>query len=64
MLRKYFESQLIKPRPVMEALDLAMEVLFPYTSFQVVRFFVESCGSPGSISYAALVCCTNPFCNA
>jgi hypothetical protein len=33
MLRKYFDSQLIKPRPVMEALDLGMEVLFPYTSF-------------------------------
>ena len=27
---------------------------------QVVRFFVESCGSPG-FSYAALVRCTNPF---
>ncbi len=31
---------------------------------QVVRFFVESCGSPGSSVYAALVCCTNPFCTA
>ena len=31
---------------------------------QVVRFFVESCGSPGLPVYAALVCCTNPFCKA
>lgn len=34
------------------------------TSFQIVRFFVESCGSPGFPVYAALVCCTNPFCKA
>ena len=31
---------------------------------QVVRFFVESCGSPGSSVYAALERCTNPFCKA
>jgi hypothetical protein len=28
---------------------------------QIVRFVVESCGSPSLISYAALVCFTNPF---
>lgn len=38
ILRKYFDGQLIKSRPVMEALDLAMEVLFPYTSFHDASF--------------------------
>jgi hypothetical protein len=38
MLRTYFDSQLFKPRPVMEALDLAMEVLFPYTDFHSASF--------------------------
>ena len=33
MVRKYLDAQLFKPRPVMEALDLAMEVLFPFTEF-------------------------------
>ena len=33
MLRKHFDSQLIKLRPVLEALDLAMETLFPYYRF-------------------------------
>jgi hypothetical protein len=38
MLRKYLDAQLFKPRPVMEALDLAMEVLFPYTDFHKASF--------------------------
>ena len=38
MLYKYLDAQLFKPRPVMEALDLAMEVLFPFTAFQKVSF--------------------------
>ena len=38
MLRKHFDSQLIKPRPVIEALDLGMEVLFPHTSFHKASF--------------------------
>jgi hypothetical protein len=33
MIYKYLDAQLFKPRPVMEALDLAMEVLFPFTEF-------------------------------
>ena len=37
-LRKYLDSQLFKPRPVMEALDEAMEVLFAYTEFHDVGF--------------------------
>jgi hypothetical protein len=37
-LRRYLDAQPFKPRPVMEALDLAMEVLFPFTAFQKVSF--------------------------
>ena len=37
-LRKYLDTQVFKPRPVMEALDLAMEVLFPFTAFHKVSF--------------------------
>lgn len=38
MLYKYLDSQLFKPRPVMEALDLALEVLFPLTEFHKATF--------------------------
>ena len=38
MLRKYLDGQLFKPRPVMEALDEAMEALFPYTDFHKASF--------------------------
>jgi hypothetical protein len=38
MLRRELDTQLFKPRPVMEALDLAMEVLFPLTQFHDVSF--------------------------
>lgn len=38
LIRKYLDMQLFKPRPVMEALDLAMEVLFPLTAFHDVSF--------------------------
>ena len=38
ILRTHLDSLLIKSRPVMEALDLAMEVLFPFTAFQKVSF--------------------------
>jgi hypothetical protein len=37
-LRMYLDGQLIKPRPVMEALDDAMEVLFPFTEFHKASF--------------------------
>jgi hypothetical protein len=33
VLRTNLDSQLIKCRPVMEALDAALETLFPYTAF-------------------------------
>jgi len=38
ILRKHLDTQLIKPRPVMDALDQAMEVLFPLTQFHDVSF--------------------------
>src|SRR5215213_7415795 len=38
IMRKYLDGQLFKPRPVMEALDLAMEVLFSLTEFHDVGF--------------------------
>lgn len=38
ILRTYLDSQLIRSQPVIEALDLAMEALFPYTSFHDASF--------------------------
>jgi hypothetical protein len=38
MLYKYLDAQLFKPQPVMEALDLAMEVLYPLTEFHKATF--------------------------
>ena len=38
MIHNYLDAQLFKPRPVMEALDLAMKVLFPYTDFHKASF--------------------------
>ena len=37
-LRKHLDAQLFKPQPVMDALDHAMEVLFPYTDFHKASF--------------------------
>ena len=37
-MRKYLDGQLFKPRPVMEALDEAMTVLFALTEFHDVSF--------------------------
>ncbi len=38
LLKKHLDTQLFKPRPVMDALDLAMEVLFPLTPFHGASF--------------------------
>ena len=38
MLRNYYEGQLIKHAPVLESLDLAMEVLFGYSEFHDASF--------------------------
>jgi hypothetical protein len=37
-IRKDLNLLLLKSRPVMETLDLAMEVLFPYTDFHKASF--------------------------
>jgi hypothetical protein len=37
-LRTHLDGLLIKSLPLVEALDLAMEVLFPYTSFHGASF--------------------------
>ena len=37
-LRKRLDAQLFKPRPVMDALDRAMVVLFPLTEFHKTTF--------------------------
>jgi hypothetical protein len=37
-MRKYIEGRLIKPRAILEAFDLAREVLFPYTDFHKASF--------------------------
>ena len=38
MLYHYLDAQLFKPQPVMEAIDLALEVLFPLTEFHKATF--------------------------
>lgn len=38
VLRTELDMMLIKSQPVMEALDLAMEVLFPFTEFHDAAF--------------------------
>jgi hypothetical protein len=38
ILRTSLDAQMFKSRPVIEALDLAMEVLFPFTSFHQASF--------------------------
>jgi hypothetical protein len=38
MLRAYLDAQTIKARQATKALDLALEVLFPFTSFHEASF--------------------------
>jgi hypothetical protein len=49
-MRKYLDGQLFKPRPVMEALDQAMEALFPLTEFHDVSFNLFLKFSEGKLS--------------
>jgi len=51
MLRKYLDSQLIKPRPVMEALDEAMDVLFGLTEFHDMGFNLFLKFSEGQLTF-------------
>jgi hypothetical protein len=51
IMRKYLDSQLFKPRPVMEALDDAMTVLFGLTEFHDVSFNLFLKFSEGKLSF-------------
>ena len=51
MLRKYLDSQLIKPRPVMEALDEAMDVLFGLSEFHDMGFNLFLKFSEGQLTF-------------
>jgi hypothetical protein len=50
-LRKHFEGQLFKPRPVMEALEEAMQVLFPFTDFHKASFDLFLKFTEGKLTY-------------
>ena len=51
IMRKYLDTQLFKPRPVMEALDEALEVLFPYTEFHDVSFSLFVRWAEGKLTF-------------
>ena len=51
IMRKYLDTQLFKPRPVMEALDDAMTVLFGLTEFRDVSFNLFLKFSEGRLSF-------------
>ena len=51
IMRKYLDSQLFKPRPVMETLDEAMQVLFALTEFHDVSFNLFLKFSEGRLSF-------------
>ena len=50
-MRQYLDRQLFKPRPVMEALDEAMTVLFAMTEFHDVSFNLFLKFSEGKLSF-------------
>ena len=51
MLRQELDTQMFKCQPVIEALDLAMEVLFPYTDFHQVSFDLFFRLTDGKLTY-------------
>jgi hypothetical protein len=51
MLRAYLDAQTIKCRHAIKALDLAMEVLFPYTSFHDASFDLFIKYTEGKLSF-------------
>ena len=51
IMRKYLDMQLFKPRPVMEALDDAMQVLFALTEFHDVSFNLFLKFTEGKLSF-------------
>src|SRR5262245_51151729 len=50
-LRSELDMMLIKSQPVMEALDLAMEILFPYTDFHKASFDLFLRFMEGTLSF-------------
>jgi|SRR5215213_2686150 len=50
-LKKYFDEQLIKPRAILEAFDLAREVLFPYTDFHKSSLDLFKRYTEGDVTY-------------
>jgi hypothetical protein len=51
LMRKQLDAQLFKPRSVMGALDLAMEVLFPLTQFHDASFNLFLKYSEGKLTF-------------
>ena len=51
IMRRYLDFELFKPRPVMEALDDAMRVLFGLTEFHDVSFNLFLKFSEGKLSF-------------
>jgi hypothetical protein len=51
MLRAYLDAQTIKCRHAIKALDLALEVLFPYTSFHDASFDLFVKYAEGHLSF-------------
>jgi hypothetical protein len=51
MLRAYLDAQTIQCRHAIKALDLAMEVLFPYTSFHDASFDLFIKYTEGHLSF-------------
>lgn len=51
ILRAYLDAQTIKYRPVIEALDLALEVLFPHTAFHNASFDLFLRYTDGKITF-------------
>jgi hypothetical protein len=51
IMRKYLDGLLIKPLPIMEALDEAMTVLFAYTEFHDVSLNLFLKFSEGRLSF-------------
>jgi hypothetical protein len=51
MLRAYLDAQTIKCRHAIKALDLALEVLFPFTSFHATSFDVFIRYTEGKLTF-------------
>ena len=50
-MAKYIEGRMIKPEAILDAFDLAREVLFPYTDFHTASFDLFIRLTEGRITY-------------